>query len=579
VLKNGNIICISSIDWDFVWQGHQEIMASFARNGNKVLFIENTGVRVPGIKDASRIRHRLRNWLRGIKGIRKEMANLYVYSPVILPFPYSRIARLINRFLMMPVLKRWMKVMDFADPIIWTFLPTGLALDLLNNIDSKLTIYYCIADFEKLVKMPKKIRATEKKVIEKSDLVFAQCEKIKQHCEKFNPNVSIFPFGVNMDIFSQADVCEDNPDKKSTILGYVGGIHKHIDFKLVKYIAEYNKDWKLVFIGPLQTDISSVRGIKNIRFIEKQDHSQLMKHINTFSACLIPYLINDYTETVYPTKLNEYHAVGKPVVSTALPEVINFNRLYDNIAYVGGSEKEFLRQVEKAIREDSNDRKIKRREIASENSWQRRIEKMSGLIESEIENRKKNRESGWSESLIAFYRKARKRSIRLAGAALLIYLLVFKTSFMWFFASPLKISEIPQKVDAIVVFGGGVGETGHPGISTVERAHYAAELYKDGFARKVIFSSGYTYFYNDAENMKQFAISMGVPQTNIILEQKANNTYENVVFSNDLLRKNDLKSALLVSAPYNTLRASLVFKKNFKDLEVIYTPVINSHNG
>jgi len=45
MLINENIICISSIDWDFIWQGHQEIMATFTRNGNRVLFIENTGVR------------------------------------------------------------------------------------------------------------------------------------------------------------------------------------------------------------------------------------------------------------------------------------------------------------------------------------------------------------------------------------------------------------------------------------------------------------------------------------------------------------------------------------------------------
>ena len=93
MIKNENIICISSIDWDFVWQGHQEVMSAFAANGNKVLFIENTGVRSPGIRDLSRLKKRIKNWFKGVKGIRKERENLYVYSPLILPFPYSRIAR------------------------------------------------------------------------------------------------------------------------------------------------------------------------------------------------------------------------------------------------------------------------------------------------------------------------------------------------------------------------------------------------------------------------------------------------------------------------------------------------------
>ena len=40
MIMNQNIICISSIDWDFVWQGHQEIMSTFAQNGNRMLSID-----------------------------------------------------------------------------------------------------------------------------------------------------------------------------------------------------------------------------------------------------------------------------------------------------------------------------------------------------------------------------------------------------------------------------------------------------------------------------------------------------------------------------------------------------------
>src|SRR3989338_3131187 len=123
MLKNENIICISSIDWDFIWQGHQEIMSTLAKDGNRVLFIENTGVRPLGIKDISRIKSRIKNWFKGFKGIRKEMGNLHIFSPIVLPFPYARIARWINRHFIMSILCKWMKALDFSDPIVWTFLP------------------------------------------------------------------------------------------------------------------------------------------------------------------------------------------------------------------------------------------------------------------------------------------------------------------------------------------------------------------------------------------------------------------------------------------------------------------------
>ena len=75
------------------------------------------------------------------------------------------------------------------------------------------------------------------------------------------------------------------------------------------------------------------------------------------------------------------------------------------------------------------------------------------------------------------------------------------------------------------------------GKSTIERARFSVELYRKGFAKYIIYSSGYTFKYNDAENMKLFAVSMGVPERNIILEQKANSTYENVDYTNKVLRK------------------------------------------
>ena len=81
MLRGQDIVCISSIDWDFIWQGHQEIMSTLAAHGNRVLFIENTGVRAPTLQDLPRLKRRLVNWWRSTRGFRKEKENLYLYSP------------------------------------------------------------------------------------------------------------------------------------------------------------------------------------------------------------------------------------------------------------------------------------------------------------------------------------------------------------------------------------------------------------------------------------------------------------------------------------------------------------------
>ena len=91
--RKPDIVCISSIDWDFIWQGHQEIMSRLAADGHRVLFIENTGVRAPNMRDLPRVRQRVRNWWRGTKGFRAGAAEsvhlLAAAAAVALPAPLA----------------------------------------------------------------------------------------------------------------------------------------------------------------------------------------------------------------------------------------------------------------------------------------------------------------------------------------------------------------------------------------------------------------------------------------------------------------------------------------------------------
>src|SRR6187455_2361671 len=179
-----DIICITSIDWDFIWQGHQEIMSRLAKDGHRVLFIENTGVRQLRVADMGRVRDRLRNWRRGTKGFREERPNLFVYSPLVLPLPYSRIARWINRQLMVRSLTRWIRATSFSRPIVWTFLPTPLVLDLIRQLGPVATIYHCVDEFSSSSADAKRIVASEEELFRSADLVFVTSEKLRERAAR-----------------------------------------------------------------------------------------------------------------------------------------------------------------------------------------------------------------------------------------------------------------------------------------------------------------------------------------------------------------------------------------------------------
>ena len=555
-------------------------MSTFARNGNRVLFIENTGVRSLNLQDIPRLKKRIVNWFKSVKGFRQEMDNLYVFSPIFLPFPYSKIAQFINRLLFLNTLKKWLDITHFSNPIIWTFLPTETALNIIRNVEHRLIVYHCVADFNQLASNPKRLGGTEERLLRICDLVFAQGEDIKNRCLSYNRNVHIFPGGINVENFLSFSygnpyVPEDIKNIVSPRIGYIGGIHKHIDFDLVKTLAKRNPSWSFVFVGPIQTDIGFLQHMKNIYFLGKKDFSALPAYINSFDVCLIPYVLSEYTKTVYPTKINEYFIMKKPVVSTPLPEVIKVNEQNGTLVYIGANDSDFERQISEALQENDPIKSQLRFQFAQKNSWSQRIEEMSNLIETALE-RKKSEVLNWQEQMATFYRRHRRRFFKAIIATAITLYLIFYSPLPWYLARPLEIREDPKKADAIVVLAGGVGESGKAGQGYQERVNYSVKLYKQGFGDKLIFSSGYIYIFQEPDVMKALAISLGVPEDDIILEKRAASTYQNVLYVRNILESKGWKRINLISSPFHMRRVDLVFKNLAPQVEVNYTPIPHS---
>jgi uncharacterized SAM-binding protein YcdF (DUF218 family) len=200
-----------------------------------------------------------------------------------------------------------------------------------------------------------------------------------------------------------------------------------------------------------------------------------------------------------------------------------------------------------------------------------RIEKMDALIESALGRRAADGQR-WDETLRRAYRRSRTHLAQVAFGLLAAYLLVFHTGLLWWAAGPLKLSAPPRPSDAIVVFAGGVGESGKAGGGAQERLKKAADLYKAGQAQYLVLSSGYVYSLREADVMRALAIDQGVPASHIILEERAKNTYQNVTFVDAILKEHHWRSILLVSSPYHMRRALLVWRKNAPDVQVLPTP-------
>lgn len=572
-----DVLCISSIDWDFIWQGHQEIMSTLAAQGHRVLFLENTGVRSPNLRDLPRLRQRIRNWWRSTRGFREERPNLFVYSPLVLPLPYSRVARWINRTLLIQSLRRWMRAVGFSRPVIWTFLPTPLAHELIDHLDPVLTVYYCIDDLASSSPEARRISTSEVAMFKRANLVFVTSEMLRQKAAAVSSNVHFFPFGVRFQSFESVrlgprETPADIATVRRPIVGYVGGMHQWIDQELAAEVARRLPNVTFVYVGPEQCDLSRLRACPNIVLLGGRPHSSLPAYIREFDIGIVPYRLSDYTSNVYPTKLNEYLSMGIPVVATNLLEITRFNERHDGVVEVARNADEFVAAIERTLQSPQAGTADKRIAVAASNSWQARIEQMLRLIADAAEAREVVADR-WDVRLKRAYRAARRRS--LSGAIMLVaaYLLIFHTPLVWLLADPLKIEEPPRAADVIVVFGGGAGESGQAGGGYQERVQQAVNLYQNGYAKHVIFSTGFAFTFREGEVMRSLAIENGVPAESILLETLAANTYENVVRSHQIMASHSWRSALVVSSPYHMRRALMTWRKQAPEVTTVATPV------
>ena len=580
MLKGQDIVCISSIDWDFIWQGHQQIMSTLAANGNRVLFVENTGVRRPNFKDIPRLRKRIRNWWRGTKGFRQEQDNLFVYSPLVLPFPYSRIARWMNRFIITRAIRRWIQALGLQRPLVWTFLPTPLALDIIDAIEPTLVIYYCIDDFESSSSGARLIRQAEDRLLKAADLVFVTSERLRHRVLEQREQVEVLPFAVDFPRFEKERLANQSKPNElveidSPIVGYVGGLHRWVDQELLVEAARVLPDVEFVFVGPEQCDMSKLKAQPNIHLLGSRNYDELPRYIKCFDVGLIPYVLSEYALNVYPTKLNEYLAMGLPVVATNLPEVRKFNEDFNDVVRIGDGPASFASQIQESLANNTPAQVQRRIEVASQNSWQARLEHMSTLITTAITVKLAGWER-WEKVLQRLYRAGRRRIGWTAATALVGYVLVFQTPLLWTLASPLQIVDAPRKADVIAVFAGGVGESGRAGGGYQERVQHAANLYLGGYSSHLVFSSGFVFAFQEAEVMRDLAVALGVPPEAIILERQASSTYENVIYTRDIMIANNWEQLLVVSSPYHMRRAMLTWRKQAPSFQIVSTPVSES---
>ena len=159
-------------------------------------------------------------------------------------------------------------------------------------------------------------------------MVFTTSKKLYEKCSAINKNTHDFPNVVDWEHFSQAFNPGPDPEDLKDIphprLGYVGVLSDFkVDFELLLNIAIEKPEWHIVLIGEeregqLNDTVQRLKKMENVHFLGYKKYDELPRYMRGLDVGLLPTLINQYTNSMFPMKYFEYLSSGLPIAATNL---------------------------------------------------------------------------------------------------------------------------------------------------------------------------------------------------------------------------------------------------------------------
>ncbi|RDY22109.1 glycosyltransferase [Criibacterium bergeronii] len=338
--NSGIIVYPPAVHWQPI-QRTQHILREFARNGFIAIFCETN------VQD--------NNYFR------EEEKNLFVSNCPEL------VLKAIKRKSVI-VLCTWAVQLSFINlldnPIIW--------YDILDKID-----FFSMYD--------NAYKNSHDKLVKYAHILSYSSKLLEKYTNK-RKDALYLPNAVNVEDFmknksAKNEFIKEIKNKYDNIIGYYGAVEKWFDQNLLYELAKKHTKWAFVIIGYVGVDIEKLKKLNNIYFVGKIPYEKLSGYANYFDVAIIPFIVNDLTNCVSPVKFFEYSALGKPVVSTNISEMLCYE---SDIVKIANSPMEFDKALTQVLQLSQDYVASKAKELAEKNTWAKRVKAVLYKIDSEI---------------------------------------------------------------------------------------------------------------------------------------------------------------------------------------------------
>lgn len=389
-MRGVSVVYFGGADWSFRREPQHYILEEVVKRGGSAYYVENTGVRWPRITEAHRISARLARALRSApSGASVTERGVRVISPIAIPIHPSRLVRRINARLVTAQIRRAAHGLRGTTVISWISLPNWTTVDVTERLDPELVLYYVGEEFAAVPGAHPTVRESERHALKLADIVFATSRRLQTLCERAGRRAILAPVAVDVAAFTRAaerrlPKPRDLEGLPGRTIGYVGGLNHKVDTGLLRAVVEAYPQHSVVVLGSVEDAGSAIGPFPNLRMIGERPYSELPAYLQHFDVCLVPYVRTEFTDSVSPAKLIDYLAAGRPVVATAMAEILPFR----GVVRIAEGPDEFVLQVRQALEEKPTEQLVAARvEAARSRSIDAIVPPMLDAIERRLVSR------------------------------------------------------------------------------------------------------------------------------------------------------------------------------------------------
>jgi glycosyltransferase involved in cell wall biosynthesis len=293
----------------------------------------------------------------------------------------QRLGLKINAWMIRQNVRAAMRQLAVANPVVVNGLNPLIGLDNIGKFGERGLVYYCYDQITAARWIARHGQWVEPLFMAQVDVTITTSQALLEEKQALTRRIGAVKNGVEYGLFHQA--FGHGPQNARPQVGYIGVVDDRIDYPMIGQAATRCPNIDFVFYGRLSHPelAAPIRHLPNVKFHDFVPYQEVPQKVADMDLCMIPFVKSEFTRNIYPLKINEYLAAGKPVVKTDFAHLPDF----EGIVSTSTDLETFVAAIAQELATDSEAKREQRAVFAQQNSWEARGALFAQIIDEALQ--------------------------------------------------------------------------------------------------------------------------------------------------------------------------------------------------